>query len=306
MSDKRVLIAGARGLLGQKIVEIFRRESEYELLPCELKAGNEGVVALDITDRQKVLDAVSAFKPSVIVNAAAFTDVDRAEVERETAYKVNATAVEHLAEAANIFNSKLVHISTDYVFNGHKGNYDEMSLPDPIGYYGKTKLAGENLAKAQSDNLAILRTQVLYGFGAGIKKNFVLWVIEKLSRGEEFSVVTDQVGNPTLADELAFAVLKVVQRDAKGLYHVSGFEAMSRFEFAGKIAQVFGYDKSVISPTTSDTLNQKAKRPMNSSFICLKAQTELGVNMPSVTDSLSLMRQQMKHSGAIPQQDERM
>ncbi len=300
MSEKKVLITGARGLLGQKLVEVFRRESEYDLLPSEVTAGDGGFVALDITERQKVFDLVSTFKPSVIINAAAFTDVDRAEAEKEIAYKVNATAVSHLAEAANVFNSRLVHISTDYVFNGRKGNYDEISLPDPIGYYGKTKLAGENLARAQLDNLAILRTQVLYGFAPGIKRNFVLWVLEKLSNGEQFSVVTDQIGNPTLADELAFAVLKVVQRGARGLYHVSGFETISRFEFAVKVAQVFGHDPSIISPTTSDMLNQKARRPMNSSFICLKAQTELGVNMPSVTDSLSLMKRQMRQAGVKP------
>lgn len=299
MSDKKVLIAGARGLLGQKLVEIFRRESEFEIIPCELTAGNGDMIALDITDRQKALDMVGTLKPSVIVNAAAFTDVDRAEVERETAYKVNATAVGYLAEAANIFGAKLVHISTDYVFNGQKGNYDESSLPDPISYYGKTKLAGENLAKAQLDNLTIVRTQVLYGFGVNIKMNFVLWVLDMLAKGERFSVVTDQIGNPTLADELAFAVLKAVRRNARGVYHVSGFEAMSRLEFAVKIAQVFGYDPSVISPTTSDKLSQKAKRPMNSSFICLKAQTELGVSVPPVTDSLSLMKQQMKHAGVL-------
>ncbi len=299
MPERKVLIAGARGLLGQKLVEIFRRESELEIIPCELTAGNGEIIALDITDRQKVLDMVGTLKPSVIINAAAFTDVDRAEVERETAYKVNATAVGYLAEAANIFGAKLVHISTDYVFNGQKGNYDESSLPDPISYYGKTKLAGENLAKAQLDDLTIVRTQVLYGFGVNIKRNFVLWVMDMLSKGEKFSVVKDQIGNPTLADELAFAVLKTVRRNARGVYHVSGFEAMSRLEFAVKIAQVFGYDPSVILPTTSDKINQKAKRPMNSSFICLKAQTELGVSAPPVTDSLSLMKQQMKHAGVL-------
>ncbi len=296
MQDK-ILIAGARGLLGQKTVEVFRREAEYELLPCELTAGEEGFIELDITDRQKVMDSVGSFKPSVIVNAAAFTDVDRAETEKETAYKVNATAVGYLAEAANIFNAKLVHISTDYVFNGRKGNYAEDSLPEPLGYYGKTKLAGENLAKSQVDNLAILRTQVLYGYGKGIKKNFVLWVLDMLSSGKEFAVVTDQVGNPTLADELAFAIFKVVKKNTVGLYHVSGFETESRFDFAKQIAEVFGFDPEVIRPTTSDTLNQKARRPMNSSFICLKAQTDLGLSMPSVKDSLARMKQQMKHDG---------
>ncbi len=299
MSENGILIVGAGGLLGQKLVEVFKRESEYAIVASELSGNNDSLISLDITERQKVMDCVAELRPSVIVNAAAFTDVDRAETERELAYKVNATAVGHLAEAANVFNAKLVHISTDYVFNGQKGNYEENSLPDPLGYYGKTKLAGENLAKAQLEDLAILRTQVLYGFGKGIKKNFVLWVLDKLKEGAGFSVVTDQVGNPTLADELAYAVLKVVERNAKGLYHVSGFDVMSRFEFARKIAAVFGHDPGLISQMTSDKLNQKAKRPMNSSFVCLKAQTELGLKMPTVEDSLTIMKRQMKQAGVI-------
>lgn len=296
MSDK-ILIAGARGLLGQKTLEIFKQESEYELIPCELSAGEEGFVELDITDRQKVTDIVGDLRPSVIVNTAAFTDVDRAETEKEVAYKVNATAVGYLAEAAHIFNAKLVHVSTDYVFSGKKGNYAEDSLPEPLGYYGKSKLAGENIARSQLSNLAILRTQVLYGYGRNIRKNFVLWALEMLSGRKEFSVVTDQIGNPTLADELAFAILKVVKKNAVGLYHVSGFESMSRYDFARRIAEVFNFDAEMISPTTTDKLKQKARRPMNSSFICLKAQTDLGIKMPAVTDSLSRMRQQMKHAG---------
>ncbi len=299
MSNSRVLITGATGLLGQKVVEVFRRESEFELFPCDLSDGAEGYFSLDITDKQKVIESVKKLAPSVIINAAAFTDVDRAEIERELAYKVNASAVDYLAEAAALFGSKLVHISTDYVFNGQKGNYDEHSTPDPISYYGKSKLAGENLLRARLRDFAILRTQVLYGYGKGVKRNFVLWVVEKLSRRERFFVVTDQIGNPTLADELAVAVLKVVQRDARGLYNVSGFQTLSRFEFAEQVAEVFGFEPSMMSPSTTDRLGQKARRPMNSSFICLKAQTELGLTMPTVKDSLYFMRQQMKLAGAF-------
>ncbi len=299
MPAGRVMVTGAAGLLGQKIIDVFKRESEYELHACDLSGGIDGYFSLDITDRQRVLDVVRAISPSVIINAAAFTDVDRAEVDRELAYKVNATAVDYLAEAAFLFGAKMVHISTDYVFNGLKGNYDENSVPDPISYYGKSKLAGENLLRARLENHAILRTQVLYGFGKSIKKNFVLWVLEKLSNKEKFSVVTDQIGNPTLADELAIAVLKVVQRDAKGLYNVSGVQSLSRFDFAKAVAEVFGIDPSGMSPTTTDRLNQRARRPTNSSFICLKAQTELGLTVPSVRDSLYFMRQQMKVAGVF-------
>jgi len=298
---ERILVTGANGLLGQKVVEIFKRESEYELLSCDLVGNKDNGLTLDITDHHQVMEMVRSYKPSVIVNAAAFTNVDLAEKEKEVAYKVNATAVGHLADAANVFDAKLVHISTDYVFDGQDGDYSEESLPNPISYYGKTKLAGENLVKSKLRDHAILRTQVLYGFGRNIKKNFVLWVVEQLAKHENIRVVDDQVGNPTLADELAFAILKVCQKNATGLYHVSGFETISRYEFASKVAKAFGLDFSLVKRIKTSELAQPAKRPMNSSFICLKAQTELGLSMPPVSDSLSQMKQQMKLAGTLEQ-----
>ena len=280
-------------------MDVFKRESEYELLACDLAADHDGGLTLDITDHKRVMETVGSFKPSIIINAAAYTNVDKAEVEKEVAYKVNASAVGHLADAANTFDAKLIHISTDYIFDGEEGNYSEESLPSPINYYGKTKLAGENLIKSKLQDYAILRTQVLYGFATNVKKNFALWVIEKLSEGENIRIVDDQVGNPTLADELAFATLKVCQRNATGIYHVSGYETISRYEFARKIAKVFDLNLNLVKSVKSDEFEQPARRPKNSSFICLKTQTELGVNMPSVIDSLSLMKQQMKLAGIL-------
>lgn len=301
MPEERALITGANGLLGQKLVEVFRRESEYEIYPCDLNGKPEGSMPLDITDHQRVVEVVGSFKPTVIINAAAYTNVDKAEVEREAAYKINATAVGYLADAANIFGAKLIHISTDYVFDGLKGNYTEDSKPEPINYYGKTKLAGENLLISKLTDFVILRTQVLYGFAPNVKMNFVLWVVDRLSKREGIRVVDDQVGNPTLADELAFAALKACRRNVAGVFHVSGFETVSRYEFAGQIAEVFGLDASLIAPIKSDELNQTAKRPKNSSFICLNAQMKLGITMPSVKDSLSRLKRQMKTSGVVHQ-----
>jgi len=290
----RVLVTGSKGLLGNKIIDVFKRESEYEFLACDLSSDHEGDLTLDITDRQNVMDMVGTFKPAVIVNAAAYTNVDKAEVEKEIAYRVNGTAVGYLADAANTFDAKLIHISTDYVFDGENGNYSEDSLPSPINYYGKTKLAGENLIKSKLRNFAILRTQVLYGFALRVKKNFVLWVIDELSKGKNVCIVDDQIGNPTLADELAFAILKVCQRNATGVFHVSGYETISRYEFAHKVADVFDLDFNHVTAVKSSEFVQPARRPKNSGFICLKAQTELGLTMPSVVDSLSLMKRQMK------------
>ncbi len=305
MPEERILITGAKGLLGQKLVEVFKRESEYGIYACDLTGKDDECLALDITDRQRVVEVVGSSKPSVIINAAAYTNVDRAEVERETAYKINATGVGYLAEAANTFGARLLHISTDYVFAGVKGRYTEESKPEPLNYYGKTKLAGENILISKLSDYIILRTQVLYGFAPGVKMNFVLWVVDKLTKGESIRVVDDQIGNPTLADELAFAAVKACQRNAVGVFHVSGFETISRYDFAIQIAEVFNLDTSLITPIKSEELSQPAKRPKNSSFICLKAQTKLGITMPTVRDSLSRMRRQMKLTGTVRQTTKR-
>lgn len=297
--NKRVLVTGANGLLGKKVLEVFRRESDYEIIATSSEKSADVSVQLDITNKENVREAFAQLHPEIVINTAAYTNVDKAEEEREIAYLVNATGVSNLGEASRIHGSKIVHISTDYVFDGVKGNYTEDSRPEPINYYGKTKLAGENLLKAQTDNYAIVRTQILYGYAHNVKKNFALWVIENLSSGKPIKVVTDQIGNPTLADELAYALLKVCEKDVAGVYHFAGNDTLSRYEFAKLIADVFTLPAELITPITSSQLSQPARRPANSTFICLKAKTELGIEMPSTVSSIHLMKQQMRRAGVI-------
>ncbi|MGB9592080.1 MAG: dTDP-4-dehydrorhamnose reductase [Candidatus Kryptoniota bacterium] len=296
---KRILVTGANGLLGKKVVEVFRRESDYEIIPTSTRRAADISMQLDITNKENVREVFSLVHPDIIINTAAYTNVDKAEEEREVAYLVNATGVANLGEISRIHGSKVVHISTDYVFDGLKGNYTEESRPEPINYYGRTKLAGENLLKAQTDNYAIVRTQVLYGYARDVKKNFALWVIENLYSGRPIAIVTDQIGNPTLADELAYALLRVCEKDVIGVYHFSGNDALSRYDFAKLIADVFALPADLITPIKSPELNQTARRPTNSTFICLKAKTELGIEIPSTISSLQLMKQQMRRAGVI-------
>jgi dTDP-4-dehydrorhamnose reductase len=294
---KRILVTGAKGLLGRKVIEVFHRESDYEIIATSSRKSKDVSVELDITNKENVREVLSQFRPDIIINTAAYTNVDKAEEERELAYLVNATGVANLGEASRIYGSKVVQISTDYVFDGVKGNYTEDSRPEPINYYGKTKLAGENLLKVQTDNYAIVRTQVLYGYAPDVKENFALWVIDNLSVGKTIRVVTDQIGNPTLADELAYALLKVCEKDVVGVYHFSGNEALSRYDFAKLIADVFSLPTELITPIKSSELSQPARRPSNSTFVCLKAKTELGIEIPPTISSIQVMKQQMRRAG---------
>jgi dTDP-4-dehydrorhamnose reductase len=205
-------------------------------------------LALDITSRKDVRRVVAQCEPEVIVNCAAMTNVDACERERETAWKINVDGVEHLVESAQRYRSKIVHISSDYVFDGTRGPYTENDRPEPINYYGKTKLASENLLRTAELPWVIIRTMVLYGYAEGVRPNFPLWVIEQLSRGTTLKIVDDQLGNPTLVDDLAFGVMKAVELDKQGVYHIAGRDILSRYEFARTVARVFGFAVESIVP----------------------------------------------------------
>jgi len=298
---KRVLLTGAHGLLGQKIAEIFQRESETELLltgrqqetfysPLEYD-----YVPLDITQRNAVRDLLESFRPDVIINSAAFTDVDRCEREREQAWNVNVHGVQNLVAAALRIGSAIVHISTDYIFDGKKGPYDERARPNPINYYGKSKLAGENVLRGSGVPFAIVRTMSLYGTGKNIRPNFVLRILMNLRDGKSAYAPTDQWTNPTLANEVAYAILKIVEGEKFDIYHISGSERLTRYQFAVKIAEIFHFDPSLIQPKSSDELRNDAQRPKCSGFITLKAETELGIRFSNVAQGLNVVKRELSN-----------
>jgi dTDP-4-dehydrorhamnose reductase len=300
MSDeqKKILLTGANGLLGQKTAEVFARETDHELLLCDLAEKGEeprkySYLQLDITNKEKVKEAVKKYKPDIIINAAAYTDVDGCETEREFSWRVNVDAVKNLIIASRFNSSKIVHISTDYIFDGVKGGYDENATPNPLSFYGKSKLASENALASSGVECAVIRTMIIYGNGRNVKKNFALWLIDKLGNNEPVKIVDDQYGMPTIVDDLGLALLKIVDRDKTGVYNVCGSEYINRYQFALKLADIFEYDSSMIIPIKTKELNQAAARPMNSSFILLKAEAELGMKPLSVTEGLYMLKSQL-------------
>ena len=188
MLKQKVLVIGANGLLGQKLVDTFLDDFEVHGIGRKnkpsLEFDNFNYTVCDITNREQILDLVRTFEPNFIVNSAAYTNVDGCEDEKEECWKINVVGVENLANVAKRFGIHVVHISTDYVFDGVEGNYDEESRPKPLGYYGRTKLASENALISSGIDCAIVRTMVLYGIGIDLNHNFVTWIIEKLTNGE--------------------------------------------------------------------------------------------------------------------------
>lgn len=296
---KKILLTGANGLLGQKVTDIFSRESEHKLLLTDLAEKAEDSKnfvyrTLDITNKDSVKDCVKNFLPDIIINTAAYTNVDGCESERELSWKVNVDAVKNIIIASRICNARLIHISTDYVFDGVSGNYDEQSKPNPKSFYGKGKLAGENAIIASGISASIVRTMILYGTGKNIRPNFALWLINSLQNKKQVSIVTDQFGMPTIIDDLALGILRIAEHNSQGVYHICGSEYCSRYDFAVKLAEIFELDKTLISPIKTSELNQAAERPMNSSFILLKAETELGLKSLNVTEGLYFLKSQLK------------
>jgi dTDP-4-dehydrorhamnose reductase len=295
---RKILLTGANGLLGQKTTEVFARETEHELILTDLAEKAEeprkfAYYALDITSKEAVKQFVKEHNPDTIINAAAYTNVDGCETERELSWRVNVDAVKHLIIASRINSSKIIHVSTDYIFDGIHGGYDENAAPNPLSFYGKAKLASENALIASGVESAIIRTMIIYGYGKNVKQNFALWLINTLGRNEPVKIVDDQYGMPTIVDDLGLAVMKIVEGERTGIYNVCGSEYLNRYEFALKLADVFGFDKSMIVPIKTSELQQAAARPMNSSFVLLKAETELGLKTLNVRDGLYLLKSQL-------------
>ena len=299
-NSKKILVTGANGLLGQKIADIFKREGEHELILSDIQERAEDsrsydYIKLDITRKDDVKNAIRLYDTDVIINTAAYTNVDGCETKRELSWKINADGVKNLIIGSRISEAKVVHISTDYVFDGKTGHYDEYSKPDPKSFYGKGKLAAENSLISSGIKYAIVRTMILYGTGKNIRPNFALWLLDSLKKNIPVNIVIDQYGQPTIIDDLALALLRIVDKNREGIYHVCGSEYVSRYEFASRLAEVFALDKRLIIPIRTSELQQPAERPMNSSFITLKAETELGLKPLNVTEGLYLLKHQLEH-----------
>jgi len=296
---KRVLVCGSNGLLGQRLAFLLDGESEYEVLHSSYHrsfVNDQALIdytQLDISNRSDVKSLISSYRPDIVLNAAALTNVDFCEREREQAWKVNVAGVEHLVEVCRRINAKLIHVSTDYVFDGKFGNYTETDRANPVNYYGKTKLAGENVILSSGIEYAILRTILVYGIGVNVKNNFALWVINNLNEGKPIRCVDDQISNPTHVHDLAMAMKNVMERNANGLFHISGAETINRYNFALRAAEIFGYDKSLIARVKTADLDHRAVRPMNTTFILEKAKAQLHYSPMNISQGLMMMQQDL-------------
>lgn len=293
--EKRILITGANGLLGQKLIKTFKDKFQIVASGNEdrffLEDSDIHYEILDITDSARCKALIHQVKPDVIINAASYTNVDACEVEREACWDVNVKGVENLVRGAKSLMSLIIHVSTDFIFDGKSGPYSEDDRPNPLGYYGKSKLASENACRISGVPFAIVRTSVLFGLGVDVKQNFFIWLYDNLKDGKKVNIVTDQFNTPTLVDDLAAGILQLVQRSAYNVYNISGGDFLNRYEYATILADVFGFEKSLITPITTNSLHQKAERPIKGGLKIDKARQEFGYHPRSLVDAFLYLKE---------------
>ncbi|MDJ1471268.1 SDR family oxidoreductase [Cytophagaceae bacterium DM2B3-1] len=301
---KKILLTGSNGLLGQKLVQLILDQGQYELIATArgenrlpiLESGKGTYRNLDVTNREEVLQVMTEFKPDYVIHTAAMTNVDQCESEREGCWKLNVDAVQYLAEACTAHNAFLLHLSTDFIFDGAAGPYDENAEAKPLSYYGESKLAAEEiLLQSTSLRWAIARTILVYGIAHDMSRsNIILWVKNSLEGQKSIKVVDDQWRTPTLAEDLAMGCYLIVKHEATGLFNISGKDMLTPWEMANQTADFFNLDKSFMTRADSSTFTQPAKRPARTGFIITKAEQQLGYQPHSFTEGIAIVAEQAK------------
>jgi dTDP-4-dehydrorhamnose reductase len=272
IGELRILVTGASGLLGHKIRAIAQSYGHnvfgtYNVHPIT----GSGRKKVDLVDQSAVESVIAETEPDVVINTASLTDVDRCESEFEMALVINGKMPGALAKACSHSGSLMVQVSTDYVFDGERGNYEEGDTPNPINRYGRSKLEGELQVAANSRDYCIARTSALYGWGRNYRHDFATWMLDKWARSEEVRAVTDQYVSPTLNTNLARMLLEVAERRITGTIHLSGSSRNSRHEFAIMLARRFNFNQSLVVAVRSDSIGWVARRPRDSSLNVSKA-----------------------------------
>ncbi len=295
MSERRILLTGCHGMLGQRIVEGIH--GDYFLLGTDIDEkplihGKQFQYSqLDITDRKEVLSTIREYSPDWVINTSAFTDVDDCEIKKELCWRVNVEGVENLVYAAKRVKTKIIHFSSDYIFDNSRTEYLEENRAAPLSYYGKAKLASENILRTSGIEWALFRTSTMYDVDLlKGRTNFVTWVIQNLQRGNRLRIVTDQWGNPSLARNIAESAWRVLDQNKEGVYHTAGKEIIDRYSFTKEIAEIFDLDKSLITPVLTEDLGQKAQRPLKIGMNVEKAERELGMKFLGVKEGLTVFK----------------
>ena len=300
----RVLVTGSNGLLGTKLLERLIADPAAEPLGASrgeranAYLGDIPFWQLDVTDAAAVERVLDAARPDAVVHTAALTDVDGCERQRDLAEAINRDGAANVARACAARGVRLVHLSTEYVFDGAAGPYREDDRTNPLGWYATTKHAGEQAVIASGGSWAVARTTIIYGYAPHVRANFVLWLLGRLRAGERANIVDDQVGSPTFADNLAEMTLALAASDRVGIFNTVGADVMSRYAFARVVAETFGLDPDLLDPISTASLNQLAPRPLRAGLLMDRFRAAFPtVPVLSAAEGLAALRDQLPPTG---------
>ncbi|MEQ6123315.1 SDR family oxidoreductase [Pseudotenacibaculum sp. MALMAid0570] len=289
----KIAITGSNGLLGQTLVNLLLKESEkYQVIGLSRGKNRSGrddfeYVNIDVTNEDELKKCLFRIQPDFIVNTAAMTNVDACEDEKENCDLLNVEAVRFLTQISKELKAHLIHISTDFIFDGTQGYYKETDKPNPLSYYGLSKLKSETVLTNSTIDYTILRTILVYGIVHDLgRNNIVLWVRDMLKENKEITIVNDQFRMPTYVEDLAIACKMSIDKRAKGIFNISSNKLLSIYEIARQIADAFDLNKDLIMPISTSTLNQKAARPAKTGFDLSKTNKELGFYPKSFEEDL--------------------
>ena len=277
-NSKRIFITGIKGQLGTTLDKYL--SSYFNVLNNQ-----EDLKNIDISDKSELKYIFKELSPDYIINCAALTNVDFCEQNKSNSYEVNVNGIKNIISCTTN-DTKIIHISTDYVFSGNRNIYNESDIPNPLSYYGKNKLESENILRSSNRNYLIIRPSVIFG---NTGNNFYVWVRDSLKNDKDISVVTDQISNPTWSWSLSEAIYKSILSNITGLFHYAGEEIVSRYDFAVKIAKVHGFNTDRIIPIKTSDLNQQAKRPLYSALDNSKIKKIIDVEHPSLDYILKII-----------------
>ena len=295
----RILITGSNGLLGQKIVKICLKRGTDFLATSNGKNRNQdcpfdNYQEMDITNQNRISEIFNTYNPTHIIHTAALTNVDYCELNPEECQEVNVNATRKLWEEAQKIKAHFQLLSTDFIFDGLKGNYKETDEPSAVSIYGQSKVDAEQvLIQSQNDNWSIARTIIVYGTANNLSRtNIVLWSIDALTKGDPMKIINDQFRMPTWADDLAWGCLEICNRSKKGIFHLCGPELMAVNEIVFRIAKHLEKSTENVEIISSSTLNQPAKRPPRTGFDLTKSRTELGYNPKTIEETITILTNQ--------------
>ena len=295
----KLLVTGANGLLGQKLISLS--ESLHKIFFVATGRGKNRnppgkyeYRQLDVTHQGEVSKVLKEINPDVVINCAAMTHVDQCETQQEACWAQNVTALEYLIASCIEVNAFLIHLSTDFIFDGLAGPYAEEAVARPLSHYGLSKLASEDLLKASSIKSAIVRTVLVYGIAHDMSKsNIILWVKHSLEQGKKIQVINDQWRTPTLAEDLALGCMAIAQKKVEGIFNVSGKDLLTPHEMALKTAHFFNLDVSLIEEVDGSVFTQPANRPARTGFILDKAIAELNYKPHSFDEGIAILQKQL-------------